>query len=202
MSDWVACPSCNLQHRARTEGTCPRCTAFVSGAGVAAPMAYRPGAYSPAPYTASAEGTFIGGFLGSFLFGLVGLIACFLLGKPATKSGAGYGFLGRIGLAVFAMIVFAVFGGGGSGTSIGGTVGWTTHRSSYGYTVDLPREPKPNNEVIASKTFGKFSVYAMEATDLRAGYESAVGHFDMPDGFMFIPSEVDSRTPSSRDVSE
>ncbi len=39
MADWVTCPACNLKHTARSDGSCPRCKASVTGTASATPGA-------------------------------------------------------------------------------------------------------------------------------------------------------------------
>jgi hypothetical protein len=55
-----------------------------------------------------AEGSFgLGVALGAVL-GLWGLLGCLFLGKAETKRGAKYGFLGRLGLSMFVVLVMLV----------------------------------------------------------------------------------------------
>ena len=51
MDTWVTCASCQLKHRLRPEGTCPRCAASLGGPGAEAPAAQAP---APAPEASAA----------------------------------------------------------------------------------------------------------------------------------------------------
>lgn len=120
------------------------------------------------------QGTFWGGFVGGFLFGLWGLLICYFLGKPATKSGAGYGFLSRFGIA-FIAIFFAV----ALNDPHANLPNWTTEHSPAGFRVDLPGAPE--TERISTDVTG--SRFLVERSDSF----SEAGWFDLPGG----ESEVD-----------
>lgn len=77
-------------------------------------------------------------------------------------------------------------GAGPHGGSPSGRSSWTTYTSPGGYSVELPGTPMPKDETVPSKDFGKMTVHVVQAQ----GSSSEAGHFDMPDGFNFIPMDV------------
>jgi hypothetical protein len=61
------------------------------------------------PFAPVQEGSLGLGVALGFILGLWGWLGCLIFAKPLTKKGAGYGFLGRIGITVVAvLIMFAI----------------------------------------------------------------------------------------------
>src|SRR5438270_365978 len=103
MPDFVTCGRCGLRHTLRPDGICPKCKNAIG----AAPAAYDASAIGVGAYAAPAnfrpgelEGSYGLGCVVTLIFGLGALIVFFLVGKPATKTGAKTAFIVRLVVAV------------------------------------------------------------------------------------------------------
>jgi hypothetical protein len=98
MVDFVVCPSCGLQHRARADGSCPRCVARGSGGSAS------PGAPRAESFEDSASGRRLRVILiGIIVLAVTGVIFAVLsvISPPPSGSTRGYGkFLIMMGLAL------------------------------------------------------------------------------------------------------
>jgi hypothetical protein len=120
------------------------------------------------PVRTKPEGFFWGGFAAGFLTGLIGLLVCYFGTKPATKSGAGYGFLSRLVLtfgAVFVMIVFD----DPHGRARASSTAWTEHRWA-GYSAELPGNAVLQDFTIRETVLGTMVVHAAEVGDFGHAY--------------------------------